>query len=260
MIHELASVHPNAKIGKDVTIGPFTYIEADVIIGDGTWIGPQVTIFDGARIGNECQIFPTAVISAVSQDLKYKGEYTTVEIGNNTIIREGVTIHRGTVDQMKTSIGKNCLIMIYVHIAHDCIIGDNVIIAGYTGLSGHIRIDDYAILEGKVAAQQFVHIGAHTFVGGTSKIRKDIPPYIKVAKDPLQYIGVNSVGLKRRGYSEEKIRTIEKIYKVLFIQNKNISNGIEIIKNEIPECEERKIILDFIAGSPNGMIKGFSQT
>lgn len=258
MIHEKAIVHPDAKIGENVTIGPFTYIEGDVEIGDGTWIGPNVTIFDGARIGSGCQIFSTSVISAVSQDLKYKGEYTTVEIGDNTIIREGVTIHRGTADQYKTSIGKNCLIMIYVHIAHDCIIGDNVIIAGYTGLSGHIRIDDWAILEGKVAAQQFVHIGAHTFVGGTSKIRKDIPPYIKVAKDPLSYIGVNSVGLKRRGYSEEQIRNIENTYKILFIQNKNISKGIEIVKTEVPDCPERQIILDFIANSNNGMIKGFA--
>ena len=251
-------IHPNAKIGKNSIIGNFCDIGEDVSIGDNCVVMNHVNIKGITSIGSGNIIYPFASIGTSPQDLKYKGEYTTVEIGNNTIIREGVTIHRGTVDQMKTSIGKNCLIMIYVHIAHDCIIGDNVIIAGYTGLSGHIRIDDYAILEGKVAAQQFVHIGAHTFVGGTSKIRKDIPPYIKVAKDPLQYIGVNSVGLKRRGYSEEKIRTIEKIYKILFIQNKNISNGIEIIKNEIPECDERKIILDFIAGSPNGMIKGFS--
>jgi len=256
MIHSRAEIHPEAKIGKNVEIGPFTCIYGDVEIGEGTWIGPNVTIFDGARIGKNCKIFSTAVISADSQDLKYNGEKTTVEIGDNTVIREAVTIHKGTADRLKTVIGHNCLLMAYVHVAHDCIIGNNVIIANATGLSGHINIDDYAVIEGMVGGQQFTHVGMHAFVGGTSRIRKDVPPFVKVAKEPLSYIGVNSVGLKRRGYSDESVRRIEDIYRILFVQNKNISKGSEIVQNEIADCEEKTIILDFIKNSKNGLIKG----
>ena len=256
MIHSRAEIHPDAKIGKNVEIGPFSCIYGDVEIGEGTWIGPNVTIFDGARIGKNCKIFPTAVISADSQDLKYNGEKTTVEIGDNTIIREAVTIHKGTADRCKTVIGNNCLLMAYVHVAHDCIIGNNVIIANAAGLSGHITIDDFAVIEGMVGGQQFTHVGMHAFVGGTSRIRKDVPPFIKVAKEPLSYIGVNSIGLKRRGYSEESIRRIEDIYRILFIQNKNISKGSQIVQNEIQDCEEKTIVLDFIKNSKNGLIKG----
>lgn len=256
MIHPNAEINPNAKIGNNVEIGPFTTIYGDVEIGEGTWIGPNVAIFDGARIGKNCKIFPTAVISADSQDLKYKGEKTTVEIGNNTIIREAVTIHKGTTDRWKTVVGNNCLLMAYVHVAHDCIIGNNVIIANATGLSGHITIDDYAVIEGMVGGQQFTHVGTHAFVGGTSRIRKDVPPFIKVAKEPLSFIGVNSIGLKRRGYAESSIKTIEDIYRILFVQNKNISKGIEIIESEIADCPEKEIILNFIKNSKNGLIKG----
>ncbi len=256
MIHRRAEVHPDAKIGNDVEIGPFSCIYGDVEIGSGTWIGPNVTIFDGARIGKNCKIFPTAVISADSQDLKYKGEKTTVEIGNNTIIREAVTIHKATTDKWKTVVGDNCLLMAYVHVAHDCTIGNNVIIANATGLSGHITIDDYAVIEGMVGGQQFTHIGTHAFVGGTSRIRKDVPPFIKVAKEPLSFMGVNTVGLKRRGYPEDKIKLIEDIYRILFVQNKNVSKGVEIIEQQIEDCEEKTIILDFIKNSENGLIKG----
>lgn len=256
MIHRLAEVHPDAKIGDGVEIGPFTTIYEDVEIGEGTWIGPNVTIMDGARIGKNCKIFPTAVISADSQDLKYNGEKTTTEIGDNTVIREAVTIHKGTSDKWKTVVGSNCLLMAYVHVAHDCIIGNNVIIANATGLSGHIQIDDYAILEGMVGGQQFTHVGKHAFVGGTSRIRKDVPPFIRVAKEPLSYIGVNTVGLKRRGYSDDTIKRIEDIYRILFVQNRNISKGVEIVKNEIEDCEEKTIILSFIENSQNGLIKG----
>jgi UDP-N-acetylglucosamine acyltransferase len=165
-------IHPDAKIGNNVTIEPFTSIYGDVEIGDGTWIGPNVTIFDGARIGTNCKIYPGAVISAVSQDLKYNGEYTTTHIGNNTTIRECVTIHKGTADRYKTVVGSNCLLMAYVHVAHDCIIGDNVIIANSTQLAGHVTIDDWVVIEGMVGIQQFVHIGAHAFIAGSSNVTK----------------------------------------------------------------------------------------
>lgn len=257
-ISPLASVSADAKIGEGVVIEPFATIYGDVEIGAGTWVGPNCVIMDGARIGNNCQIFPGAVISPVSQDLKYKGEYTTTEIGNNTVIRECVTVHKGTSDRWKTVIGDNCLIMAYAHVAHDCIIGNNVIIANSTGLSGHITIDDNAIIEGMVGAQQFTHIGTHAFIGGTSKVRKDVPPFIKAAKEPLSYIGINSVGLKRRGYSEESIKRIESIYKILFIQNKNITRGVEIVQSEIEDSEEKTIILNFIQNSKNGLIRGFA--
>lgn len=257
-ISPLASISSDAKIGNHVEIGPFATIYGDVTIGDGTWIGPNTVIMDGARIGSNCKVFPGAVISADSQDLKYKGEYTTTEIGNNTILRECVTVHKGTTDRMKTVVGDNCLIMAYAHIAHDCLVGNNVIIANASGISGHITIDDYAIIEGMVGAQQFVHIGAHSFIGGTSRVRKDVPPFIKVAKEPLSYMGINSVGLKRRGYSDESIRRIETIYKILFIQNKNLTKGLEIVNSEVPDSDEKKVILDFIANSQNGLVKGFA--
>lgn len=256
MISKLASVSPQAKVGEDVTIEAFTSIYEDVIIGDGCHIGPNVTIYPGTRIGKNCKIYPGAVIGAVPQDLKFSGEYTTVEIGNNTTIRECVTIHRGTTDQMKTAVGDNCLLMGYVHIAHDCILGNNVILANYVGLSGHVTIDDYAIIEGKAAAQQFMHIGAHSFIAGASLIRKNVPPFVRAAREPLSYAGVNAVGLRRRNFSEEDIKIIENIYRVLFVQNNNISNGLQALKTEVPDDKLKKIVVDFVKESEKGIIRG----
>ena len=256
MIHNLASVSSKAELADNVTVEPFTSIYEDVIIGKNTKIGPNVTIYPGTRIGENCEIFPGAVIGAVPQDLKFSGEYTTVEIGNNTVIRECVTIHRGTSDQLKTSVGNNCLVMGYVHIAHDCQIGNNVILANYTGLSGHVRIDDFAILEGKVAAQQFVHIGAHAFIGGASLVRKDVPPYVRAAREPLSYAGINAVGLRRRGFDEEDIKTIENIYRILFVQNNNITNALEALKNELSDCDYKSQVVGFIENSQRGIIRG----
>lgn len=247
-------IHPDAKIGKNVTISPFSYIYGDVEIGDNTWIGPNATIMDGARIGKNCKIFPTAVISAIPQDLKYQGEITTVEIGDNTVIREGVTINKGTSDKMKTVIGENCLLMGYVHIAHDCIVGNNCIFANYAALSGHCIIEDWAILEGQAAAQQFVRVGKHAFIGASSFIRKNVPPYVKAAREPLSYMGVNSIGLRRRGFSEEQVLSIQNIYRVLFQKGVNVSQAMEIIKNEFPESAERKEIINFIESSEKGII------
>ena len=207
----LSYIHPDAKIGKDVTISPFASIYEDVEIGDGTWIGPNVTIFPKARIGKNCKIFPGAVIAAIPQDLKFKGEESIVQIGDNTIIRECVTVNRGTADKMKTVVGSNCLIMAYAHIAHDCIVGDNVIIANSVNLAGHVDIEDYVIIEGGTGVGQFVRIGAHAFVSGLAGVRKNVPPFTKAAREPLQYVGVNSVGLRRRGFSNESISQIEDI-------------------------------------------------
>jgi UDP-N-acetylglucosamine acyltransferase len=192
----------------------------------------------------------------IPQDLKFEGEDTTVEIGDYTKIRECVTIHRATKDKWKTVIGSHCLLMTYVHVAHDCQIGDHVILASYTGLSGHVTIDDYAILEGKVAAQQFVHIGKHSFIGGASLIRKDVPPYIKAAREPLTFAGVNSVGLRRRGFSDEDVRLIEDIYRIIYVQNSNISKGIQAIEESIPASTLRDEILGFIQASDKGVIRG----
>ena len=250
----LPYIHPNAKIGKDVVISPFSYIYGDVEIGDGTWIGPNVTIMDGARIGKNCKIFPGAVISAEPQDLKYQGEITTVEIGDNTVIRECVTIHKGTVDRMKTVVGSDCLIMGYVHIAHDCFVGKGCILANYSALSGHCIIEDYAILEGKCGAQQFIRIGKHAFIGGATYIRKNVPPYVKAAREPISYMGVNAIGLRRRGYSEEVVNNIQNIYRVLFQRGTNISQAIDIICQEFPESPELTEIIEFVRASDKGII------
>lgn len=256
MISSLAQVSSNAIIGEGVIVEPFSTIYEDVIIGARTKIHPNVSIYPGTKIGEDCEIFPGAVIGVIPQDLKFEGEYTTVEIGNNTKIRECVTIHRGTKDRLATRIGDNCLLMTYVHVAHDCQLGNNVILASYVGLSGHVVIDDFAILEGKVAAQQFSHIGAHTFIGGASLIRKDIPPFIKAAREPLMFAGVNSVGIRRRGYSDEQVREIEDIYRLLYVQNNNISKGIEAIKENMADTDIRKMILDFVENSDKGIIRG----
>lgn len=252
------NIHPEAKIGEGTVIEPFASISKDVIIGKNCWIGPNVVIMDGARIGDNTQIFPGAVISAVSQDLKYDGEYTTVEIGSNTTIREGVTIHRGTADRMKTVIGDNCLLMCYVHIAHDCIIGDNVIIANYTGLAGHCTVEDNVIIEGQVGIQQFVKIGAHAFIAGRCGVRKNVPPYVKAAREPLSFVGVNTIGLRRRGFTDEQIMNIEDIYRVIYVQNSNISSALKIADLELPSSQEKDYILDFIKASTKGIMRGIS--
>jgi UDP-N-acetylglucosamine acyltransferase len=258
MISKFANISPKANLGKNVEVNSFSTIFENVTIGDGTIIHPNVTIYPGTTIGKKCEIFPGAVIGVLPQDLKFDGEETTVEIGDNTIIRECVTIHRGTKDKWKTTIGNNCLLMTYVHVAHDCQVGNNVVLASYTGLSGHVQVDDYAILEGKVAAQQFVRIGRYAFVGGASLIRKDIPPYVKVAREPLGFAGVNSIGLRRHGIDDEKIKEIEDIYRLLFVQNSNVSNGVKTIKESLPDSEIRREILSFIADADKGIIKGIS--
>jgi len=259
MIQPLAYIHPEAKIANNVVIEPFATIYKNVEIGEGTWIGPNVTIMEGARIGKGCRIFPGAVISGIPQDLKFDGEETTAEIGDNTTIRECVTINRGTKDRWKTSVGKNCLIQAYSHIAHDCIVGDNCIFSNSSTLAGHITVGDYVVLAGMVAVHQFCSIGSHAFIAGGTLVRKDVPPFVKAAREPIAYVGINSVGLRRRGYSSEMINEIQDIYRTLFVKHNNLTKALGIIETEFKPTEIRDEILDFIRNSNRGVMKGFGQ-
>jgi len=259
MNQPLAYVHPGAKIAKNVVIEPFTTIHNNVIIGEGTWIGSNVTIMEGARIGKNCNIFPGAVISATPQDLKFRDEETTAEIGDNTTIREYVTVNRGTIDRGKTVIGNNCLIMAYCHIAHDCIVGNNCIFSNNSTLAGHITVGDYVILAGMTAVHQFCMIGNHSFVTGGSLVRKDVPPYVKAAREPLSYVGINSIGLRRRGYDPKKIQEIQNIYRILYQKNYNNSQAAQIIEADMEATSERDEILQFIKNSKRGIMKGYFQ-
>lgn len=259
MISPLAHIDPAAKIGKNVRIDPFAVIHAEVVIGDGSHIMSNAVIMEGAHIGLACTIFPGAVIGGIPQDLKFMGEKTTVEIGDNTTIRECVTVNRGTQDKWKTAVGKNCLIMAYAHIAHDCILGDNVIIANSVQLAGHVEIGDYAIIGGMAAAPQFTRIGAHTYIGGQSSIVKDVPPFIKAARSPLSYAGVNSVGLQRRGYTSDTINEILDIYRHIYNKGLNITQALEYISENFKDTPEKKAILQFIQDSKKGIIKVHSK-
>lgn len=255
MISTLAHIHPNAKLGKDIIIDPFVVIEDDVIIGDGTHIMSHAVILKKVVIGKSCKIFPGAVIGAIPQDLKFNGEETNVEIGDNTTIRECVTINRGTKDKWKTVVGSNCLLMAYSHIAHDCTLGDHVIIANSVQLAGHVEIGDHAIIGGMAAAIQFAKIGAHTYIAGGTEVIKDVPPYIKAGRSPLSYVGVNSVGLQRRGFSSEKINSISEIYRNIYLRGLNITQATHFIEKELPDSEEKTEILQFIKDSKRGILK-----
>jgi UDP-N-acetylglucosamine acyltransferase len=257
MNQSLSYIHPEAKVADNVEIEPFVNIAKNVEIGEGTWIGSNVSIMEGARIGKNCKIFPGAVISAIPQDLKFKGEETTAEIGDGTTIRECVTINRGTQSKGKTFVGNNCLLMAYVHVAHDCFIGNNVILGNVCTLAGEIAIDDYAILSGLVAVHQFVHIGSHVMISGGTLVRKDVPPYIKAAREPLSFAGINSIGLRRRNYSSDKIREIQNIYREIYQKGNNNSQALNKIQSEMASTEERDEIISFIKNSGRGIIKGY---
>ena len=259
MHHPLAVIHPNAKIGENVTINPFVTIEDNVVIGDGTWIGSNAVIMSGARIGKNCKIFPGAVVSAIPQDLKFNGEDSTLEIGDNTIIREYCTLNRGTAAFQKTVIGKNCLLMSYVHVAHDCIIGDNCILANNATLAGHVIVEENALLGGMVAVHQFTKIGAHSMLGGGVLLNKDVPPFVRVARYPASYIGVNVVGLRRKGFSDDAIRRIQDIYHQLFVVTQNRAQAVQAIVEQLPSSDERNQIMDFVEDSKNGIIKGLKR-
>lgn len=258
MNQPLAFIHPEAKIADNVVIEPFATIHKDVEIGEGSYIGSHVTIFEGARIGKNVKVFPGASISAVPQDLKYAGEKTTTEIGDNTVIRESVTISKGTSDRQKTVIGQNCLLMAYVHIAHDCIVGNNCILANAVQMAGHVVVDDFAIIGGSSALHQFVKIGAHVMISGGSLVRKDVPPFTKAAREPLTYSGINSVGLRRRGFSAEKIQELQEIYRYIFLKGMNNSKALELVELELKPSKERDEIINFIRTSDRGVMKGYA--
>jgi UDP-N-acetylglucosamine acyltransferase len=260
MIHPYTYIHPNAHLEPNVRIDPFTVIHQNVEVGEGTWIGSNVTIMEGARIGKNCRIFPGAVVSADPQDLKFEGEETTVEIGDNTTIREFVTIHRGTRDRWKTKVGNNCMILAYSHIAHDCVIGNNCVLSNNSQVAGHVVLGNWVILGGMCAIHQFVRVGEHVFIGGGSLVGKDIPPYIKAGRHPLSYAGVNSVGLKRRGFTIEKINHILDIYRILYNKGMNTSQALEFLEEEFPASDERDEIVTFIRESSRGIIKRYSKS
>jgi UDP-N-acetylglucosamine acyltransferase len=258
MIQSLSYIDPQAKLSANVVVEPFTVIHKNVTIGEGTWIGPNVTIFENTHIGKNCKIFPGAVLGAVPQDLKFDGEQTTVTIGDNTTIRECVTINRGTKDKFTTSIGSGCMLMAYTHIAHDCAVGNNVIIANGVQMAGHVTVEDNARIGGLSALHQFVKVGRHVMIEGGSMVSKDVPPFVKAGRYPLAYEGVNSVGLRRSGFSFEKINEIQDIYRVLFVHNRNLSKAIVKVEAETHATQERDEILSFIQDSERGVLKGFS--
>lgn len=257
-IHPLANVHPDAIIGDNVVIEPFVNICKDVVIGDGTWIASGAYIMDGARIGKDCKIYQCAVIAGVPQDLKFKGEYTTLEIGDRTAIREFTCIHRGTQSRGKTVIGTDCLIMCYVHVAHDCVIGNHVILTGYSGLAGEVEVADWAIVGGGSMAHQFVHIGAHAMISGGSLIRKDVPPFTLAGREPLSYIGINTVGLRRRGFTGEQILNLQEIYRYIFLKGMNHTEALQAIEKKFPVSPERDEVIKFIRESKRGIMKGYT--
>ena len=257
MKQPLAYVHPAAKIAPSVVIDPLVTIDQNVEIGEGTRIGSNVTIMEGARIGKNCTIFPGAVISAIPQDLKFRGEDTLAIIGDNTTIRECVTVNRGTAARGKTVVGNNCLLMAYCHVAHDCIVGDNVIMSNATQLAGEVVVDNFAVIGGGTLVHQFCHIGPHVMIQGGALVNKDIPPYVKAAREPIAYAGVNSIGLRRRNFSNEQIREIQEIYRYLYLSGLNVSDAVERIEAELPATKERDEIILFVRNSKRGIIRGY---
>lgn len=257
MKQPLAYIHPAAKIASSVVIDPFVTIDANVEIGEGTRILSGATILEGSRIGKNVTIFPNAVIGAIPQDLKFVGEETLAVIGDNTVLRECVTVNRGTAAKGKTVVGSNCLIMAYSHVAHDCIVGDNVIISNATQLAGEVVVDNFAVIGGGTLVHQFCHLGAHVMIQGGALINKDIPPFVKAAREPIAYTGVNSVGLRRRGFTSEQIREIQEVYRYIYMSNLNVSDAIERVEAELPATKERDEILQFIRNAKRGIIRGY---
>jgi UDP-N-acetylglucosamine acyltransferase len=257
MSSKLANIHPGAKIAGDVEISPFATIYENVEIGPGCWIGPNVVIMNGARIGKNVRIFPGAVISGDPQDLKYEGEDTIAEIGDNTVIREYVTINKGTKAVDRTVIGKDCLIMSYVHIAHDCNLKDRVIMGSYAGLAGEVEVDSWAIISPGSLVHQFVRIGAHVMIQGGSKVSKDVPPFALAGRDPISFTGINSIGLRRRGFDNDTIYAIQEVYRIIYQRGLNIPDALEFVEANLPASRERDEIILFIRGSKRGIIRGY---
>lgn len=257
MKQPLSYIHPAAKIASSVVIDPFVTIDQNVEIGEGTRICSNVTILEGSRIGKNCVIFPGAVVGAIPQDLKFRGEETLAIIGDNTTLRECVTINRGTASKGSTIVGNNCLIMAYSHVAHDCRVGDNVIMSNGTQLAGEVVVDNYAVIGGGTLIHQFCHIGPHVMIQGGALVNKDIPPYVKAAREPIAYAGINSIGLRRRNFSNDTIRDIQEIYRYLYLSSMNVSDAIERIEAELPATKERDEIILFVRNSKRGIIRGY---
>lgn len=257
MKQPLAYVHPAAKIASNVVIDPFVTIDQNVEIGEGTRIGSNVTILEGARIGKNCTICSGAVISGIPQDLKFRGEDSVAIIGDNTTIRECVTVNRGTASKGKTVIGSNCLIMAYCHVAHDCVIGDNVIMSNAVQVAGEVVIDNYAVIGGGALIHQFSHIGQHVMLQGGALVNKDIPPFVKAGRNPISYAGINSIGLRRRNFTNEQIREIQEIFRYLYLSGLNNTEAIERIEAELPASNERNEIIMFVRNSKRGIIRGY---
>lgn len=258
MISNLSVVHKDAIIGKNVTIEPFAHIYGNVKIGDNTWIGSNVVIMEGTTIGEDCKIFPGAVLGAQPQDLKYAGEETHLVIGDRVMIRECCTLNKATAESKYTRIGNDCLLMAYVHVAHDCVVGNNCILANSVNLAGHVTVEDFVILGGMVPVHQFVTVGCHSMVGGGSLVRKDVPPYIKAAREPLSYVGINSIGLNRRGFQKEKVNLINDIYRIIYVSGLNMTKAIAEVEGNIADCEEKDKVLTFIKNSQRGLIRGYN--
>ncbi|MDE3057370.1 MAG: acyl-ACP--UDP-N-acetylglucosamine O-acyltransferase [Bacteroidota bacterium] len=256
IIHPTALVGKKAELGDNVTVGPYAVIEDDVVIGSGTTIGPHVYCADGARIGKNCTIANGAVVATKPQDLKFKNEKTTFEIGDNTTVREFCTLNRGTTEHMKSVVGSNCLLMAYVHVAHDCTIGNNVILANTVQMGGHVTIEDWAIIGGVTAIHQFVSVGQHVMLGGHFRVTKDVPPYILAGGDPVSFEGLNRIGLQRRGFSHETIEALSQAYHLLYLSKLNVSQAAEKIRAELNHIPEINNLLTFIESSERGIIGG----
>ncbi|MDR2472449.1 MAG: acyl-ACP--UDP-N-acetylglucosamine O-acyltransferase [Tannerella sp.] len=252
----LAVIHPDARIGQNVTVEPFAVIEQDVTIGDNCHIYPHAVVLNGARIGSDCRIFPGAVIAGIPQDLKFHGEESVAIIGNNTIIRECATVNRGTESKGETVIGDNCLIMAYSHVAHDCVVHNNVIIGNASQIAGEVEIDDYAIVSGGSLVHQFTRISQHVMIQGGSRVGKDIPPYTLIGRDPIAYCGINIVGLHRRGFTNDQIFLIQDIYRTLYTRGLNNTDALHTIETDYQPSAERDLILNFIKSSKRGIVRG----
>lgn len=255
-ISERAYVDPKAELGRDVVVEPFAYIAGNVKIGEGCWIGPHAVILEGAELGYGCRVFPSAVVGAIPQDLKFKGEKTRAIVGARTTIREAATVNRGTASRGETRVGADCLIMAYSHVAHDCVIGDHVILGNSTQIAGEVEVDDYAILSGGTLVHQFTRIGCHVMVQGGSRVTKDVPPYVLAGRDPLTFMGLNLVGLRRRGFSIVRIQELQEAYRLLYRDGLNITQALDRIVAEVLQSEELNTVLEFVRSSERGVIRG----
>lgn len=253
--HPVYYVHPDARIGNNVKIGNFTNIYEDVEIGDNVEIHGNVNIYPGARIADGVRIFPGAVVSAIPQDLKFRGEKTYAYVGEGTTLRECVTVNRGTASKGKTIVGKDCLLMAYTHVAHDCVIHDHVIVSNATQFGGEVVVDDNAVIGGGSMIHQFCHLGKGIMLQGGALVNKDIPPYVKAAREPISYVGLNSVGLHRRGYTPEQISVIAETYRLLYLSDLNVTNAVKLILDTVPDHPLRNEIVAFVTSSERGIIR-----